>query len=70
MAKTSKKSTRSVVVVRPALIALRVGQSLTFPITKLKSIRTQASELGAILGRQYSTKMDREDGTVSVWRVS
>ena len=34
--------------IRPALVALEVGDTVTFPISRLKSVRTQASELGAI----------------------
>ena len=34
--------------IRPALVALEVGDSVTFHISRLKSVRTQASELGAI----------------------
>lgn len=33
--------------IRPSLIALNVGDEISFPIEKLKSVRTQASELGA-----------------------
>lgn len=42
----------NVVKIRPALTALKIGESITFPISKLKSVRTQASELGAIYNRQ------------------
>lgn len=35
--------------IRPALVALEVGESVSFPISRLKSVRTQASELGAII---------------------
>ena len=45
----------NVVKIRPALTALKIGESITFPISKLKSVRTQASELGAIYNRQYKT---------------
>lgn len=34
--------------IRPALVALEVGESVSFSISRLKSVRTQASELGAI----------------------
>ena len=40
--------------IRPSLIALNVGDEISFPIEKLKSVRTQASELGAIMSRQYT----------------
>ena len=39
--------------IRPALVSLEVGESMEFPIEKMKSVRTQASELGMILNRQF-----------------
>ncbi len=47
--------------IRPALVALEVGESVSFPISRLKSVRTQASELGAIYNRQFKTRTDREN---------
>lgn len=44
---------------RPALANMEVGQTRTFPIEKMKSVRTQASELGMMYGRLYTTKTDR-----------
>lgn len=55
--------------VRPALINLEVGETAVFGIERLKSIRTQASELGAILNRQYKTRTDREERTITVKRI-
>lgn len=46
--------------IRPALVALEVGESVSFPISRLKSVRTQASELGAIYNRQFKTRTDRK----------
>jgi hypothetical protein len=40
-----------------------------FPISRMKSVRTQASELGAILNRQYTTRTDRVNGTIVVARA-
>ena len=54
--------------IRPTLFDLEIGQSHSFPIEKLKSVRTQASELGAIHGRIYVTKMNRETKTIEVTR--
>jgi hypothetical protein len=56
------------VKLRPALYAMTVGETLTFPISRLKSVRTQASELGAMYDRQYSTKTDRIAKTIEVTR--
>ena len=41
--------------IRPALVALEVGESVSFPISRLKSVRTQASELGAIYNHHGQT---------------
>lgn len=53
---------------RPALFEMAVGDTLTFPISRLKSVRTQASELGMMYERQYSTKTDRVAKTIEVTR--
>lgn len=55
--------------IRPLLLNLKVGESVAFPISRLKSVRTQASELGAIYERQFTTKMDRQERTVTVSRI-
>ena len=55
--------------IRPALVALEVGESVSFPISRLKSVRTQASELGAIYNRQFKTRTDRENQTITVKRT-
>lgn len=55
--------------IRPSLIALNVGDEISFPIEKLKSVRTQASELGAIMSRQYTTKTDRINHIINVKRI-
>ena len=55
--------------IRPALVALEVGDSVTFHISRLKSVRTQASELGGIHNRQIKTKKNREEQTIIVKRI-
>lgn len=55
--------------IRPALVALEVGDEITFHISRLKSVRTQASELGAIYNRQFKTRTDREKQTITVMRI-
>ena len=54
--------------IRPALVELNVGDEIVFPIEKLRSVRAQASELGAILDRKYTTKMNRIERTLTVKR--
>lgn len=56
--------------IRPALTALEVGDAVVFPISRLKSVRTQASELGAIFNRRFRTKTNRENQTITVSRIS
>ena len=56
--------------IRPALTALEVGDAVVFPISRLKSVRTQASELGAIFNRRFKTKTNRENQTITVTRIS
>ena len=56
--------------IRPALTALEVGDAVVFPIPRLKSVRTQASELGAIFNRRFKTKTNRENQTITVSRIS
>ena len=56
--------------IRPALTALEVGDAVVFPISRLKSVRTQGSELGAIFNRRFKTKTNRENQTITVSRIS
>ena len=56
--------------IRPALTALEVGDAVVFPISRLKSVRTQSSELGAIFNRRFKTKTNRENQTITVSRIS
>lgn len=55
--------------IRPVLTALEIGDTVSFPITRLKSVRTQASELGVIYNRQFKTKTDREKRVIIVKRI-
>ena len=55
--------------IRPVLIALQIGETVDFPIARLKSVRTQASELGAIFNRQFTTKTNRIAQIISVKRI-
>ena len=55
--------------IRPVLTALEIGDTVSFPISRLKSVRTQASELGVIYNRQFKTKTDREKRVIIVKRI-
>ncbi len=56
--------------IRPTLIDLAVGASVSFPLIRLRSVRSQASELGAIYDRKYTTQMNRIERTITVTRLS
>lgn len=58
------------VKIRPTLVGLKVGETYTFPISRLKTVRTQASELGAIYSRRFTTKTDRIARTITVKRLN
>lgn len=51
--------------------ALEIGQSTSFPIQSLTSIRTNASIINATRGeKSLTTKIDREAGTITVSRIA
>ena len=56
--------------IRPTLYEMAVGATVQFPITRLKSVRTQASELGIMYERQYTTKTDRVEKIIEVTRIA
>lgn len=49
---------------------MAVGDTVKFPIIRLKSVRTQASELGIMYERQYTTKTDRVEKIIEVTRIA
>ena len=53
---------------RPQIVELNVGESVAFPIEKMKTIRAQTSELNCIMQRVYATKLNRDDSTIIVTR--
>ena len=52
------------------LRVMDVGETSSFPIQKLLSVRTLACNLGVVNGRRFQTRTDRENGCVDVTRVS
>ena len=52
------------------IFGLDVGETSSFPIQKLLSVRTLACNLGVVNGRRFQTRTDRENGCVYVTRVS
>ncbi len=55
--------------IRPSIANLEIGHEVSFPIQKLSTVRTTASELGAILDREFKTRMCRADRIVTVCRT-
>lgn len=54
-----------------AMKALETGQCVTFSIKSLASIRTNASLINATRGeKSLTTKIDREKGTITVFRIA
>ncbi len=54
--------------IRPVLADMKIGDVAVFHISRLKSVRTQASELGAMFNRTYATSTSREAQTIEVTR--
>ena len=53
---------------RTQIVELNVGESVAFPIEKMKTIRAQTSELNCIMQRVYATKLNRDDRTIVITR--
>jgi hypothetical protein len=58
----------NVMKIRPMLRNMKVGESLVFPISKTKSIRTQATELGAFEHMKFKTRINRLEQQITVWK--
>lgn len=55
--------------IRPRLYKLKVVEEIEFPIEQMRSVRTQASELGLLYNRKYKTWTDRATRTITVKRL-
>lgn len=54
-----------------AIKALEKGGEISFPISKLFSIRASVCNLNVVNGKKYlATKTDREAGVITVTRIS
>lgn len=56
--------------IRPTLTEMEVGDVVAFPVIQMKSVRAQASELGVILDRRFTTRLNRQDRTLIVTRTA
>lgn len=57
-------------VLSSTIFGLDVGETSSFPIQKMLSVRTLACNIGVVNGRRYQTKTDREAGRVYVTRIA
>lgn len=57
------------VKIRPTLLNMGIGETISFPIEKLKSVRVQASELGAMFDMLFKTRTDRELRIIEITRI-
>lgn len=62
--------TENQIKIRPTLTDMEIGDTCTFPVARMRSVRAQASELGVILDRTYKTTTNRAERTISVTRTS
>lgn len=54
--------------VLPTLQAMKVGDEVEFPISRLMTVQGSASKQSLVLDRKYSTRTDRERKVVIVTR--
>lgn len=52
-----------------SLKMLSVGDSISFPIVKLMSVRAIASNLSLMMGRRYTTRVSRKERVIVVTRL-
>jgi hypothetical protein len=55
--------------IRPTLLNMGIGETLSFPIEKLKTVRVQASELGAMFDMLFKTRTDRDLRIIEITRT-
>lgn len=57
------------VPLRPQIRELELGKSISFPIQRMRTIKTTCSELGVIYYRKFRTKINREKEIITVTRT-
>ena len=48
---------------------LALGQTIDFPIKRMLSVKSSCTDLGAIYSRKFKTKLNREQGVITVIRI-
>lgn len=54
---------------RSQIRKLKPQQSIGFPIKRMLSVKNTCTELGAIYCRKFKTKLNREQGVITVTRI-
>ena len=49
---------------------MEIGDEISFPIERLEVVRVYACSVGLVMGRNYKTRTDRENMTITVVRES
>ncbi len=62
--------TENTIPMRTSIKNMKVGESITFPIEKVRTIRVLASDLGLQYNRLYRTRASRQNRTITVIRKS
>ena len=57
------------VPLRPQIRELELGKSISFPIQRMRTIKTTCSGLGVIYCRKFKTKINREEEIITVTRT-
>lgn len=62
--------TENTIPMRTSIKNMKVGESINFPIEKVRTIRVLASDLGLQYNRLYRTRASRQNRTITVIRES
>lgn len=62
--------TENTIPMRTSIKNMKVGESINFPIEKIRTIRVLASDLGLQYNRLYRTRASRQNRTITVIRKS
>lgn len=62
--------TENTIPMRTSIKNMKVGESINFPIEKVRTIRVLASDLGLQYNRLYRTRASRQNRTITVIRKS
>lgn len=56
--------------IRQILNELGIGDSHTFPVSRLNTLRASCSQYGLQWGKKFSTTIKREDGVIEATRIA